>query len=74
MSAFASRRVGDLKRLGLSGYILKSGSPSCGLEGPGLFARSLMAALPDLPVADEQQLQDAEVRRRFLARVRAYRG
>jgi hypothetical protein len=33
-----------------------------------------MAALPDLPVADEQQLQDAEARRRFLARVRAYRG
>jgi uncharacterized protein YbbK (DUF523 family) len=74
MTTFAARRVRDLEGLALSGYILKSGSPSCGLEGPGLFARALMAALPDLPVADEQQLQDAEARRRFLARVRAYRG
>jgi uncharacterized protein YbbK (DUF523 family) len=74
MRHFAAGRVASLRALGLSGYILKSGSPSCGLEGPGLFARALMDALPDLPIADERQLQDAAARTDFLARVRAYRG
>jgi uncharacterized protein YbbK (DUF523 family) len=74
LATFSSRRVAELARLGLSGYILKSGSPSCGLEGPGLFAGALRAAMPDLPIEDEQRLQDEAVRQRFLSRVLAYRG
>jgi uncharacterized protein YbbK (DUF523 family) len=74
MRHFSARRVSELAALGLSGYILKSGSPSCGLEGPGLFARALMDAMPALPIEDEMRLQDPAVRDAFIARVLAYRG
>ncbi|MGE3402467.1 MAG: DUF523 domain-containing protein [Vicinamibacterales bacterium] len=74
LATFASRRVAELEGLELSGYVLKSRSPSCGLEGPGLFARALLAAMPGLPIEDERRLQDEAVRQRFLSRVLAYRG
>jgi uncharacterized protein YbbK (DUF523 family) len=87
MHAWAPSRVRTLQALDLSGYILKSGSPSCGLTGVrvvheeppretrtgrGLFAQALVDAMPDLPVADEQELIDPAARERFLAHVRAY--
>jgi uncharacterized protein YbgA (DUF1722 family)/uncharacterized protein YbbK (DUF523 family) len=70
----------------LSGYILKSKSPSCGMErvnlyndsgmpqktGVGLFASELMKAYPDLPVEEEGRLHDAGVRENFIQRVYAY--
>lgn len=45
--------------------------PAAGLtgRGPGLFAAALMRRLPDLPVADEQQLANGELRDRFVDRV-----
>lgn len=57
---------------GLSGYIFKRGSPSCGLravplvsadgqpagDGRGVFAAALLARLPDLPVEEEHRLED----------------
>jgi uncharacterized protein YbbK (DUF523 family) len=63
MDTYARARVGALG--GLSGYMLKRASPSCGMErvkvypdagmlsrsGTGLFARRLMDAYPRLPVA-----------------------
>ena len=66
----------------LCGWILKSRSPSCGLEvpvagntpGPGLFARALLSAWPDLPVIEAEALADPEARRRFLDRVHARAG
>ena len=87
MNDFARRRVQDLARRGLSGYILKRASPSCGLErvkvydphgvpaptGAGLFARALTAALPLLPVEEEGRLNDARLRDNFITRVFAYR-
>jgi uncharacterized protein YbgA (DUF1722 family)/uncharacterized protein YbbK (DUF523 family) len=87
MNAFARRRVHDLAREKLSGYILKRASPSCGMErvkvypdggaparaGAGLFARALMAALPLLPVEEEGRLNDARLRDNFITRVFAYR-
>jgi uncharacterized protein YbbK (DUF523 family) len=72
MTAFAAKRVDALAAENLSGYILKAGSPSCGLAGPGLFAQALLARFPDLPIADEEQLADPEFRENFLARVFAY--
>src|SRR5262249_12450865 len=56
MNAYAQRRARDLARAGLSGYVLKRASPSCGMErvrvytagrrpgrlGRGLFARGLL--------------------------------
>jgi uncharacterized protein YbgA (DUF1722 family)/uncharacterized protein YbbK (DUF523 family) len=87
MNEFARRRVDELRRRELSGYILKRASPSCGLErvkvhagdgppartGTGLFARALTAALPLLPVEEEGRLNDAHPRDNFITRVFAYR-
>jgi uncharacterized protein YbbK (DUF523 family) len=72
----------------LSGYVFKSGSPSCGVRdvklyeqdgrcrpvATGEFARLVMALYPRLPVVDERQLSDPQQRRRFLRRVSALGG
>jgi len=71
----------------LSGYILKSKSPSCGMErvsvygkngyatkiGHGIFARAMMEAWPNLPVEEEGRLNDATIRENFIERVFAYK-
>jgi len=86
MIRLARQRVHQLERLALSGYVLKSDSPSCGMEGVevwrkggqhpregrGLFAAELMRRLPNLPVEDERRLRDESLRDRFLERVLAY--
>ena len=86
MKRFARQRVRQLERLGLSGYVLKCDSPSCGLEGVevwhahgrrrregrGLFAAELLQRLPDLPVEDERRLGDPSLREHFLERVFTY--
>ena len=85
MEAFADRRVEQLASLGLCGYILKSESPTCGLErvevhasaggsmeGVGLFARALMQRLPLLPIAEEGRLRDPGLRARFIEQVSAF--
>jgi len=85
MHAWARARVQELLALGLSGYVFKARSPSCGIRdvpvfgaetgrvGQGLFAQALVEALPDLPVADEDELARETGAEVFLARVRAYR-
>ena len=87
MQRYAERRVTQLVRLRLSGYIFKSDSPSCGLErvrvyrradgapirtGRGLFARVLTERRPLLPVEDERRLNTPQRCARFIARVFAY--
>jgi uncharacterized protein YbgA (DUF1722 family)/uncharacterized protein YbbK (DUF523 family) len=69
----------------LSGYILKKGSPSCGMErvrlykgdipdrtGVGLYAERLMQNFPDLPVEEEGRLEDPVLRENFIQRVYIY--
>lgn len=86
MRRFARRRVAALATQKLSGYILKKGSPSCGMErvrtytaagmpGPsdrGLFAKALMEAMPELPLEEEKRLLDATLRENFIERVFAH--
>jgi uncharacterized protein YbbK (DUF523 family) len=86
MRAFARRRIAQLRRLNLAGFVLKAGSPSCGIErvkrygprgrpslrGQGLFAAALLEAFPRLPIADEARLADPTARAEFLRRVKAY--
>ena len=72
MQAYADRRVAELAGAELDGYVLKADSPSCGLEGPGLFAAALLARLPDLPIADERTLSGVQERAAFTSRVRAH--
>lgn len=98
MNQWAARRVKELEsesarhgpprpaggQAGLHGFILKAGSPSCGirnvsvypenggapiLAGIGLFARAIMERFPELPAADEDSLRDANIREKFLKRV-----
>jgi uncharacterized protein YbgA (DUF1722 family)/uncharacterized protein YbbK (DUF523 family) len=83
MRRWADGRVAGLARLGLHGYVLKRGSPSCGLlrvrvygedgapgrVGRGLFASALVDALPLLPVEEEGRLTDPGLRESFIERV-----
>jgi uncharacterized protein YbgA (DUF1722 family) len=87
MQAWATSRLDGLDRLDLSGYILKSDSPSCGMErvrvyrpsgipgkdGIGIFARDLMDRFPLLPVEEEGRLHDLPLRENFIERVICYR-
>lgn len=71
---------------GICGYILKKGSPSCGMErvkvyhpngmpldqGAGLYARSLRQAFPWLPMEEEGRLNDPHLRENFVTRVFVY--
>ncbi|MFN2426159.1 MAG: 2-thiouracil desulfurase family protein [Candidatus Binatia bacterium] len=86
MRSYARRRVAALSALGICGYILKKGSPSCGMErvrtytakgmpalsDRGLYAAALLAAMPLLPVEEEGRLGDATLRENFIERVFAY--
>lgn len=84
MTAWSAARVRRLADL--DGYVLKSESPSCGLEGVrvhgssgvmrvgrGLFAEALVQMLPELPIEEERRLTDESAREDFLNRVLAYR-
>jgi uncharacterized protein YbgA (DUF1722 family)/uncharacterized protein YbbK (DUF523 family) len=88
MSRFAAARVAALVKEDLCGYVLKKDSPSCGMErvkvysprggapsktGRGLFAETLLAVFPHLPVEEEGRLCDPRLRENFVERVFAYR-
>ena len=82
-------REAGRRQTGLSGFILKSRSPSCGsgdteVFSPGgwlassadygVFARSIMDATPLLPMEDETALRYMARRNAFLLRVFVYDG
>ncbi|PTX64353.1 uncharacterized protein YbbK (DUF523 family) [Melghirimyces profundicolus] len=85
MEAYSERRLAELSKEPLHGYILKKGSPSCGLreipihhhgeeekeEGRGLFAEALLRRFPGLPVAEETELEDPGRLAVFIGRVAA---
>ena len=84
---WCGRKVRELEGAGLSGFILKEKSPSCGLAmlevyreggvpvktGRGLFANALLRHFPRLPLIEGDALQEAAVRDGFLERVTGYR-
>jgi uncharacterized protein YbgA (DUF1722 family)/uncharacterized protein YbbK (DUF523 family) len=86
MRSYAERRLNELAQEDLCGYILKKGSPSCGMErvrvfdlhgvpaksGRGLFAEALLRHFPNLPVEEEGRLYDPRLRENFIERVFAY--
>ena len=83
MLAWAQRRIHELKKQDLCGFIFKSKSPSCGMErvkvynekgppvmrGLGLFARAFKEHFPLLPVEDEHRLYDPGLRENFIEAV-----
>lgn len=85
LRAFAKQQAAVLG--GLSGYIFKSKSPSCGIarvkvyqengrmaeRAAGIYAREIMAAHPLMPVEEEGRLGDPDLRDNFIERVFAYK-
>jgi len=83
MAGWANKRVVELEREGLCGFIFKSDSPSSGMErvkvydskgmpskkGVGMFARIFMKHFPLLPVEDEGRLHDPKLRENFVERI-----
>jgi len=69
----------------VDGFILKSGSPSCGLtnariysdaetstpveKGPGLFGKAVTDRFPRLAIEDDRRLLNARIKERFLERL-----
>jgi uncharacterized protein YbgA (DUF1722 family)/uncharacterized protein YbbK (DUF523 family) len=80
-------RLDSLRKLNLSGFVFKRGSPSCGLErvrvyteqgmpshnGSGIFAHAFREQFPLIPVEEEGRLCDAALRENFIERVFCYR-
>jgi uncharacterized protein YbgA (DUF1722 family)/uncharacterized protein YbbK (DUF523 family) len=84
MRALAAERAAALD---VDGYVFKAKSPTCGIHGVpvyradgtpadrrnrGLFAETIIAAHPLLPVEDEGRLHDALLRESFVERVFAH--
>jgi uncharacterized protein YbgA (DUF1722 family)/uncharacterized protein YbbK (DUF523 family) len=86
MVNWARKRVIELEKEKLLGFIFKSGSPSSAMErirvynnkdmpsrnGVGLFARIFMEHFPILPVEDEGRLHDPVLRENFIERIFAH--
>jgi uncharacterized protein YbgA (DUF1722 family)/uncharacterized protein YbbK (DUF523 family) len=87
MVQWARKRVSELEKEDLSGFIFKSDSPSSGMErvrvysekgmpskkGIGMFARIFMDHFPLLPVEDEGRLHDPILRENFIERIFAFK-
>jgi len=83
MTQWAQKRVVELERERLFGFIFKSDSPSSGMErvkvygdqgmpakrGIGMFAKTFMEHFPLLPVEEEGRLHDPILRENFIERI-----
>jgi uncharacterized protein YbgA (DUF1722 family)/uncharacterized protein YbbK (DUF523 family) len=86
MATWAKKKVAELEKQDLCGFVFKSRSPSSGMRGvkiytdagmpnatgSGLFARAFMNRFPLLPVEDEGRLHDPGLRENFIERVFVY--
>lgn len=86
LSDYADKTVQRIQSI--SGYVLKSKSPSCGMNrvrvydaegnslpstGVGIFAQKLMEAMPNLPIEEEGRLNDNHLRENFIKHVFVYK-
>lgn len=83
MATWANKRVVELEKENLCGFIFKSNSPSSGMErvrmindkgmpekkGVGIFAKIFMEHFPLIPVEEEGRLHDPKLRENFIERV-----
>ncbi len=86
MNRWAADRCSELASTTLDGFVFKSRSPSCGVERVklhgeggrvarvtrGLFAAEFARRFPDVPVAEECDLQDTRAREAFITKVVAH--
>ena len=83
MLSWAQKRVRELEKEDLCGFIFKSDSPSSGMirvkvynekgmphkVGVGMFARAFMAQFPLIPVEDDGRLNDPVIRENFILQI-----
>ena len=83
MRRWAKRKLSELEKMDLCGFIFKSRSPSSGMKGvkvyscsgkpgrtgTGIFAGAFMEKFPLVPVEDEGRLHDLRIRENFIERV-----
>jgi len=83
MAGWAQKRVKELEKEDLCGFIFKSDSPSSGMirvkvynpkgmpekKGVGMFARAFMDHFPLIPVEDDGRLHDPAIRENFIERI-----
>jgi len=86
MLKWAEKRLGELEKKELCGFIFKSRSPSSGMEGVkvytvsgmpsqrgvGIFGRAFKQKFPVTPVIDDGRLHDPGLRENFIERVFVY--
>jgi uncharacterized protein YbgA (DUF1722 family)/uncharacterized protein YbbK (DUF523 family) len=87
LEGISKRYVVSMENEDLCGFILKSKSPSCGMErvkvyqeknpfnekkGVGIFAKNIKEAYPYLPIEEEGRLNDPWLKENFLMQVFAY--
>ena len=87
MNKWTRKRLRELERLNLCGFVFKARSPSSGMRGvkvysaegrvigasPGLFAKAFQERFPALPVEDGERLRDPVIRKNFMERVAVYK-
>ena len=83
MAAWTKKKVAELEKAGLCGFVFKSRSPSSGMRdvkiyspdgmpvgtGSGIFAKAFQNRLPLIPVEDEGRIHDPALRENFIERV-----
>ncbi|MDQ7838057.1 MAG: DUF523 and DUF1722 domain-containing protein [Thermodesulfobacteriota bacterium] len=83
MARWVRKRVVELAKEDLWGFVFKARSPSCGVRGikvfneeggcakngMGIFARAFMDHFPLCPVEDEDRLHDPAIRENFIERI-----
>jgi uncharacterized protein YbbK (DUF523 family) len=83
MVNWAQKRVIQLEKEDIRGFIFKTDSPSCGIKkvkvfneknmlvdaGVGIFAQIFMKHFPSLPVQDEENLHDSGLRENFIVKL-----
>lgn len=86
MQQWGRGKLGKLVEADICGYIFKSRSPSCGMEGikvyneqgspgatsAGIWAGMLLGRFPFLPVEEDVRLKDPGLRERFIEHVFVY--
>jgi uncharacterized protein YbgA (DUF1722 family)/uncharacterized protein YbbK (DUF523 family) len=87
MKQWAKKRLKELEREDLCGFIFKSKSPSSGYkgvkvysdsgmpskQGTGIFAGAFLTHFPLIPVEDDGRLHDPQLRENFIERVFVFR-
>jgi len=86
MSGWAKKKLLYLEKAGISGFVFKARSPSCGLEnvkihsrsgkahgkGAGIFAKAFMDRFPSLPAEEEEGMRNGVIRENFVERTFVY--